>query len=274
MTKGSRVALVKWGGSLITDKTGREEVRSSMLRRLARDLKEVVGQETQTRFLLGHGSGSFGHAAARAEGWIPGTRLAPKSAARIQDAAARLHRLVIQELLSAGLAPFSCPPGAYLATNDSEVDAIAVQPLELALASELLPVVYGDVVLDRSRVASILSTERVFLALARELSALDIEVVGAFWLGDTAGILDPDGKTIAEVTRSNVTAVAQNVSGAAAGASDVTGGMQHRLECALELSRSGIPSWILDGTQSGALSRALSSVDSREAYPGTLVDLG
>src|SRR5262249_32654403 len=56
--------------------------------------------------------------------------------------------------------------------------------------------------------------------------------------------------------------------GGAAG-TDVTGGMRHRVETALDLADLGIPSLILDGREAGLLERALAG----EAVPGKEVGL-
>ncbi|MGB6853099.1 MAG: hypothetical protein WBG49_10950, partial [Thermoanaerobaculia bacterium] len=119
----------------------------------------------------------------------------------------------------------------------------------------LLPVVYGDVVMDRDWGASICSTEKVFLALSKGLEQRGFNVAQVIWMGKTDGIYDEDGKTIPVVTLENfddVAAAAREADGA-----DVTGGMRHRLESAVELARAGILSWIVNGQSPGLLARLL-----------------
>jgi isopentenyl phosphate kinase len=114
---------------------------------------------------------------------------------------------------------------------------------------------------------AICSTERVFLALAERLPAHGYRAERAFWLGDTAGVLDAEGSTRAEITPGDLAAAA--IAGAAAG-TDVTGGMRHRLETALALARRDVPSLIFDATVPGRLAAALRG----EAVPGTRVTAG
>ena len=85
----------------------------------------------------------------------------------------------------------------------------------------------------RSLRSSICSTETVFLALSRGLERRGFGVAQAIWMGKTDGIYDDDGQTIPVVTPEDfdkVATAAREAEGA-----DVTGGMRHRLESAIEL---------------------------------------
>lgn len=276
MKKRSSVILVKFGGSLITDKTGHEAVRSGVLGRLARELGQVA-KGLAGGIVLGHGSGSFGHAAAAGSGWSsPGTKPSLETVARTQDAAARLHREVISALLEAGLAPFSVAPGSLMVASKGRVESLNVEPLVEAIEAGLLPVLFGDVVLDPENRAQVFSTEKVFLSVTPELLARGYGVSAAYWLGNTDGVLDSAGRTIGRITKANAQAVLGNLTEVASReaadsqgrVSDVTGGMRHRVESAVALSRLGVPSWILDGRSEGLLAR----VASGEVVSGTTVD--
>jgi len=271
------VILIKLGGSLITDKAGHEAVRSGVLARLAAELRQVA-EAFPGGLVLGHGSGSFGHAVATDGGWsAKGSSPSSEVLARTQDAAARLHREVITQLLEAGLAPFSLAPSSLMVSSRGRLSSLHVEPLVEAIESGLLPVLFGDVVLDSEDRARIFSTENVFLSIAPVLLARGFKVSAAYWLGNTEGVLDPSGATIARITKANAKEVARSLSEAASlgeaegpsHVSDVTGGMRHRVETAVALSRLGVPSWILNGRSKGLLVRAVGG----EEVPGTYVDL-
>lgn len=261
------VVLVKLGGSLITDKTRPETARPDVIRRLARELSGARAASAP-HVLLGHGSGSFGHVAAERHGLAAG--LPPAAAGdparrerlagivETQARAAELHRLVIAELTAAGALPYSIAPSSALVAAGGHPAEMAAEPAALALALGLLPVTYGDVVLDREQGAAICSTERALLALAERLPALGWRAERALWLGVTPGVLDDAGRPIAEISAADPssTRAAAAAAGAAAG-TDVTGGMRHRVESAIELGRLGVESWIFDGREPGALAAAL-----------------
>jgi isopentenyl phosphate kinase len=259
--------VVKLGGSLITDKERDATARRDVIARLARELA-AARQTTPHALLLSHGSGSFGHAAAARYGLREGVRDASQlhGVAVTQDQAHRLHRIVIEELIGAGLAPFSLAPSSFLVAEGGVPVEVHLEPLLRALAAGLLPVVFGDVVTDRSRGASICSTETVVTALAPRLAAAACPITCVFWMGSTAGVLDDQQRTVDEITAGNVDAVLAQAAGAAG--TDVTGGMRHRVETAWRLAGEGIPSLILDGLEAGALERALIG----QAAGGTRVD--
>ncbi|KPV51929.1 uridylate kinase, partial [Kouleothrix aurantiaca] len=56
------LAFVKFGGSVITDKTGQEAPDLVLIRRLAAEVRAALdAAPAGYRLIIGHGSGSFGH---------------------------------------------------------------------------------------------------------------------------------------------------------------------------------------------------------------------
>jgi isopentenyl phosphate kinase len=264
--KPRELTFVKLGGSLLTDKRRAGSFCADVAGRLAGELEEAA-RSSPGGLVLGHGSGSFGHATADEHRIHPG-EIRPEQLPGVvatQQAAAALHRLVLKALREQGALPFSLAPSSFLVAAGGEPVELSLEPLERALALGLLPVVYGDVVMDRDWGASICSTEKVFLALSKGLERRGFDVAQAIWMGKTDGIYDQDGKTIPVVTPETFEEVATVVGGA--DGADVTGGMRHRLESAVELARAGIHSWIVNGQSPGLLARLLRG----EEVPGTRV---
>ncbi|MEZ5332034.1 MAG: isopentenyl phosphate kinase [Thermoanaerobaculia bacterium] len=251
-----RVTLVKLGGSLITDKTRPGVLRGERLAGLARAV--AAARSEAGAVVLGHGSGSFGHVEASRHGldrpvedtatWM--------GVARTQDRAAVLHRSVVEALLAAGLPTFSWAPGSALVAQAGRPAAGQAEPLVRALEAGLLPVVHGDVVMDRVRGACICSTETVFRFLVAELADAGWTVDRVLWMGETDGVWDADGSRIPVLEPDSGPGARSSPGGAARG-TDVTGGMRHRVETALDLAREGVESWILDGREPARLADAL-----------------
>ena len=247
------VVLLKLGGSLITDKTGEESPRREVIGRLAAE----IAQAGAGVLIVAHGSGSFGHVAAQRYGIGRGPLSADQLAGACitQERAAALHTIVVAALLEAGARPFSLAPSSCVVATAGRPVEIALEPLLLALERGLLPVLYGDVVLDREWGASICSTERLFRLLAPRLGDRGLRIRRAVWLGETDGLWDAAGRTVPQVTAATF-AEALKAIGAPAG-TDVTGGMRHRLETALELAGLGISSLLANGLTPGLLAQAL-----------------
>ena len=237
-----------------------------MISRLAGEIARAA-RDIPFRLIVGHGSGSFGHVAARQSGIAAGLHSAEQlpGVSRTQERAAALHRIVIEALVEAGALPFSISPSSCVVSEAGRPAALAAEPLLLALDRGLLPVLYGDVVTDRAWGISIGSTEKLFEILARTLAEQGRTVRRALWLGETDGLYDAAGKTVPTLSAGDLDRAATAI-GAPSG-TDVTGGMLHRVETALALARLGIPSRLANGLVPGLLERALRGED----VPGTEV---
>ena len=261
----NELVLVKLGGSLITDKARSRVARGEVITRLAEELA-AARTELAAGLLLGHGSGSFGHAAAAEHRLGHGpvaTDLQRRGVAATQVAAAHLHRQVVDALAAAGASPYSLAPSALLTTTAGRVSHLHLEPVTGALGLGLVPVVYGDVVIDQQWGAAICATETVLLSLAADLQRRGHRIREALWLGETPGILDAQGETVPRLTAGNLERVRTSL-GDPRG-TDVTGGMRLRLDSAWALAGLGVPSRLLDGLQPGLLRRALGG----RPVPGT-----
>ncbi|MEM7480083.1 MAG: isopentenyl phosphate kinase [Acidobacteriota bacterium] len=263
--------LIKFGGSLLTDKRRPDTARPEVVTRLARELAAEIARPAAPLVVLGHGSGSYGHVAAArfglADGWTDPISQRP-GIALTQRRAADLHRRVIAALIEAGAAPFSIPPSACTLARDGRPEEMFAEPVARALDLGLLPVVFGDVVLDRSQGVTICSTEAAFGALLRALPPHGYRPARALWLGETAGVLDEAGRTIEQLAAlpdGTSSDLPTGVGGAAG--TDVTGGMSHRLQTAFDFAAASVPSVIFDGRDPGALARAIRG----EEVSGTLI---
>lgn len=269
MTENRELFFVKLGGSLITDKTRPETPRLEVIERLATEVKQAT-EDLELPLVVGHGSGSFGHVVADRyriqEGIDDPEQVAGISAT--QEQAFKLHWLVISALREAGVAAFSLAPSSFVLAADGTPDQLWPEPLLGALQLGLVPVVFGDVVMDRQRGAAICSTEMLFRALVPALGSRGRFVRRVVWLGETDGVYDAQGETITEISTDDLAAVLGGLEGAAG--IDVTGGIRHRLETAGALAEQGIRSWIGDGRRAGALVDGLRG----EASHGTLIQPG
>ena len=248
-----KVALIKLGGSLITDKGGRRSIRRQVLARLAQELA-TANARGRRRFLLGHGSGSFGHVTA-AEHGVQDGRGGVDGVSATQAVARELHEAVLDALRGAGLAVWSVAPSSSIVTTSGKPTAVAVESAERALQAGLVATTYGDVVMDRDQGHAICSTETALLSFARRLRSRGAELNDAYWFGNTDGIYDDTGHTIAKMTAKQARSAATRVGGS--GDTDVTGGMRHRLDTAIAFARLGVRSWVVDGSVAGTLPAVL-----------------
>jgi isopentenyl phosphate kinase len=259
-----QLLFLKLGGSLITDKTRPYTARVDRLAGLAREIAGELSRNPELRLVLGHGSGSFGHTAAKEFGTRAGIDAARSEAApgveywrgfsEVRLQAARLNQIVMEALQQAGLSSLALPPSAAVLARAGRVESWDLAPLRSALERGLLPVVYGDAVLDLAQGGTILSTEDLFVHLARELRPECVLLAGleaGVWrdFPSRSGLID-------KISPRSYAALQAGV-GTAVGA-DVTGGMRSKVEQMLELAQEcGVSAQIFSGEVEGNVAMAL-----------------
>lgn len=258
MHRPTNTTFLKLGGSLITDKTCAYTAHHQVIARLADEVRHALDATPELPLLIGHGSGSFGHWAAKPYGTRQGVETPAqwRGYAEVATAAARLNRIVADAFHGAGVPILSVQPSASARCHDGAIEYLDTHPIHVALARGLVPVVHGDVALDNVRGGTIISTEDIFLFLAEELCPARILL-----LGEVAGVLGPNGDVIPRITPLNL----PDLHGALTGSTgvDVTGGMVDKVTRMVRLVQQHpkINVHIFGGNESGLLTRALLDAD-------------
>lgn len=248
------VTLVKLGGAVITNKDIPESIRHEVLDRLIGEIAKAK-KEKDFLLVLGNGAGSFAH--------VPATRYKTSSGfiheesvmgmAITQDSAARLNREVVKICLTHGLPAVTLAPSNSLVTKKRVADAYFTEVFEEYLKKELLPVTFGDVIVDREQGCTIWSTDTVFTFFAKEFEQRHFEVDQIIHVTEASGVWkdsklqnpNVDENIFAKITmemRDEVKGSMTDTKGF-----DVTGGMWHKIEEALSLTTLGIQTCIISG---------------------------
>jgi isopentenyl phosphate kinase len=248
---------LKLGGSLITDKNRPMTLRPDIIQRAAAEIAAAVNGHPQLRLLIGHGSGSFGHAVASQYGTQKSV-VGPEAwmgFARVWAAARTLNQAVIEALTEVGLPVIAFPPSAGVIARDHQFKTWDIDPLLSALDHQLIPVVQGDVIFDIQTGGTIFSTEKVFAHLAKAHHPARILLAGK----DPGVWQDADHpeEIIPEITPEIFETVLPTLSGA--DTADVTGGMRAKVQSMLDLIREvpNLECRIFSGEKPGTILAAL-----------------
>lgn len=253
------LTFLKLGGSLITDKTRESTARIENIRLAAREIKRGRELRPELSLLIGHGSGSFGHFAARKFGY--GQNGNWSAYAETGAAAAQLNRLVTDILLAEGLPVVSIQPSASARAREGELISLADENIRTALLHRLVPLVFGDVAFDETREMTIASTEKIFAFLASRLNPARIVLVGEVEGVYTADPrVDPNAELIRELSPQIFANLSAKV-GLSHGA-DVTGGMKDKVTRMLGLVEK-IPSLQVFIVGAGGIVEALTQDEPR-----------
>ncbi len=258
--------FLKLGGSLIPKKNRAHTVRRQVLTRLAAEIAAALKQKTNLKLVFGHGSGSFGHFAGKRYNTRNGVQTPEQwnGFVEVWQEARALNQIVIETLRSFGLPVIAFPPSANIIARDGKVIEWNLMPLQNALSAGLIPIIFGDVVFDTARGGTILSTEELFVYLAKQFLPERILLAGieeGVWEDFPACT-----RLVRNITPQNYTHIAGQIGGSRA--IDVTGGMAEKVQQMLELIKEypSIQALIFSGAKDDLVRSALLGES-----PGTLI---
>lgn len=264
------LVFLKLGGSLITDKTKPYTPLLDVMDDLALQIATSLQTQPNLRLVIGHGAGSFGHVAASEyktrDGYPQASPLTHRNRDVTEDdywrgfaevwyQASSLNRHVMEALHKAGVRAIALPPSSSVIASDGQVAVWETTPIRMALATRIVPVIFGDVVFDEIRGGTILSTESLFGYLVRALNPERILLAGledAVWEDFPART-----RKIDRITPRSFEQIRKGVGKSAA--ADVTGGMEAKVNDMLDLVQQNpeLKIQIFSGTQPGNLVRAI-----------------
>lgn len=245
--------VLKLGGSVITVKDKPLTADHDNIGRLCEEIKAAWPQP----IIVVHGGGSFGHPVASryriAEGYtserqIPGF-------ARTHQAMVRLNSIIVDTLVDLGIPAISVTPSSFILTKDGRIDAVDFDIVGRLVVRGVLPVLYGDAVLDRIKGFSILSGDQLAVRLAVDMGAsrlvFGVDVDGVYTSNPK---LAPGARLIDNLPLEKLEGF---IKIGKALTTDVTGGMLGKVSEAREAVKAGVEVQILNATKPDIILKAL-----------------
>jgi isopentenyl phosphate kinase len=256
---------LKIGGSVITDKGGEMAARTEEISRLA---EEIHGANVHNLIVV-HGGGSFGHPTAQRYGIKDGFK---EDGQRIGFSETHhvmtiLNGLFMDSLIWHEVPAVSIAPSSCLITDNGRINHFEDALIKTMLRMDLVPVLYGDAVLDRKLGFTILSGDQLASALAIKLCANRI-IIGA----DVDGLYDCDpklektAKAFKHLTLDELKKLQDRLGKSTV--CDVTGGMFGKVVELLPALEQGVQVTILNASKPDNIYRALTG----DAIEGTVIE--
>jgi isopentenyl phosphate kinase len=221
------LALVKIGGSVITDKSRPFSLNYDRLDRLASALASYQG-----RLVIVHGGGSYAHPIAKKYGLTTEpAKIDPKGVTLTRLAVLTLHNEIVLSLLKAGIPAYSIQPLCLLRADAAEV-------LNQLLLNNLTPVTYGDVISTEGG-SYVISGDTLMRIIASSLKPQRV-----VFTVDVDGLYDTDpksGRLLKEVSL-NWSPERRGGSGF-----DVTGGIVSKVKEAQMIASMGLEVYFVNG---------------------------
>ena len=254
------LVFVKAGGSWITFKDRPFSIDYNALEKLTEIL---LLSSNKAKIVLGHGGGSFAHPVVKSR-QVYGDR---KTLILCHRATKTLNQIIVTKLIDHGLDVLSIQTSSIVLWNGRGY-RIFVEPVKQAIDKGLIPIVYGDCILDQYSYYRVISTEELFAVLTMELRPRRI-----VYLERVSGIYtkDPmkysDAELIPLINKENYKEILDLLEESYG--IDVTGGMKTKIEKALELAKEyGIDSIIVSGYN---VKEAVKAITKGMIKRGTLI---
>lgn len=243
--------ILKIGGSVITEKSSLSRAKEAEIDRISNEIASFK-KDSQSELILVHGAGSFGHPQAMkyrlSEGFDAQGAYLTHASVNV------LNSKVVETLNNAGAHALPVHPLSSCLLENGKIIDFQLGQIKVMLEKGIIPVLHGDVVMDRIKGTSVLSGDRIIPYLAIALNASQI---GAG--SDVDGVLDNNDEVIKKITQYSFVDMKKNIKGS--NSPDVTGGMLGKVSELLELANKGICSRIFNASRKDGVSRFLYGED-------------
>jgi isopentenyl phosphate kinase len=250
--KPKNLVILKLGGSAITEKAkGFLKAKTGILKRISKQLKFFLKKNPGVSLIIVHGAGSFGHKTVAQYKIRDGVRTKEhlRGWCVTRQKMAELNTFVMNALLSESIPAISLQPSASLIQSGKKIVSFPTVAVKGFLSLGVVPVFYGDFVLDKKLGGSVVSGDAIVSFLAKKLSAKKVLFGGNF-----EGIL-LNRKVVEKIDCENISEVLKHAG--KSNALDVTGGMKGKL---LELKKiNGVQITVFDVTKKDNLLLALNN---------------
>ncbi len=232
--------LIKFGGSVITDKAEYRKFKKDTVSRLAEEISRSGEQA-----IIVHGAGSFGHVLSKEfdlQNGYSDDRQIP-AVARVMCDTRELSSMVVEELLSKNLPAVSVPIGSCFVADNGKLIIENDEALRRLTDIGIMPIMFGDVVTDRKMRFSIVSGDQIMEALCKMFNPSKV-----IFVSDIDGLYDKNPKTdhnakmIGTVTKEKLAKI-----DTASDIDDVTGGVRGKMESMLRMTDSTRKCYLING---------------------------
>jgi len=241
--KRSICKLLKIGGSVITNKKSEIGIEK-------KDIIDSIAKEIscyKKPLILIHGTGSFGHPIVKKYNLTE--KFDPTKIIETHTSVKKLNRMVVDSLLFYGIHAISIEPMSNTICENGKIKQMSTDAIQHMLENGFLPVLFGDIVMDEQKGASILSSDRIITYLAKQF---EIDTIGFGFSED--GIYDCNGNTIPEINPKNFKDLEDQI-GLSEQHIDVTGGRIGKIKEILQ--SDGTTAYIFNAKKRGNITRFL-----------------
>ena len=222
-----------------------------------RRLSEEIKAAWPTPLVIIHGGGSYGHPVAKKYGIAGGFKSESQipGFVKTHQTMMDLNALIVKAFLDAGVPAMSVSPSSFISTVDDRISKVDFEIVGRLVVRGILPILFGDAVLDQKMGFTILSGDQLAVRLAISLGAsklifgVDVDSVYT-----TNPKLSPEARLIDRLELEKIDGfieIGESLS------TDVTGGMLGKVSEAREAVKEGVEVQFVNASKPDVILKAL-----------------
>lgn len=257
MRHSNEIILLKLGGSLLTDKNQPFSIREEVVKSA---IQQVI--DAQEKLILIHGGGSFGHPLAKqysiSNGFDSSIENQIFGLTETHQSMNKFNTHIINLFLEKNYPALSIQASSIFIRDSNKISTHSVDIIETALDLNILPILYGDIILDKQGTFSIISGDQIILELCENLKNYKVSKV--IFTMETDGLYINDKNSDEECTLAtecysdeleslDLANLGQKI--------DVTGGIKGKLNFIKQICNYNIPVQLINGLKEGYIHKSL-----------------
>jgi isopentenyl phosphate kinase len=214
---------------------------------------------------LPHGGGSFGHPVAKEydiyNGINPDVENQIFGLAKTHEVMTQLNSHITKEFLDLNYPAISIQPSSIFNKVNGNISVITTSNIEYLLNLNVLPILYGDIIIDNNNSFSILSGDQIIVKLCSTLKNFVVKKVIFAIEKDGIFIKDPDRPEFPKlISKIGLDQLGKIQLADLENKIDITGGIEGKIENIKEIIQLNIPVQIINGLKSDFLYKALKNI--------------
>jgi isopentenyl-diphosphate delta-isomerase len=265
----NEIVLLKLGGSILTDKNKPFSLREDILDNC---LNQII--KSKKKLILIHGGGSFGHPLAKkyqlSQGLNNSIKDQSMGVSKTHEAMNQFNSIIVNKFIKKDFPAISIQPSNIFIQDFNEIHIKSIEPIEKLLDLDILPILYGDILLSKDISFSILSGDQIILNLCKSIKNYQISKVIFAIEEDGIFINDNGNQKLAlrlssdDLASIDLSALGQKI--------DVTGGIKGKLEKIEKIIQLNIPVQIVNGLKNSNILKAITNQQMTCTYIETPSD--
>ena len=258
LRNNNEIVLLKLGGSLLTDKDKPFSIREDIVKSA---IQQIIN--ANKKIILIHGGGSFGHPLAKKYSITRGINSSiPHQILGLTETHQSMNNFnsyLIDLFLEKKYPALSIQASSIFIKDSFKISTQSIDIIETALDLNILPILYGDIILDKQGSFSIISGDQIIFELCENLKKYQISKVIFVMETDGIYINDEDSKQknirlatklyLRDLENLNLADLGQKI--------DVTGGIQGKINSIKEICKYNIPVQLLNGLKEEYIFKSL-----------------